>query len=200
MRKCMEFNEPIFEKRDISTIGLDLYFYSFRTLAIFQYELLYQISEGIWSTSRYTKGHEIPWMNANLYLTKGKSNARNIVQTGCNIIKNDYNLKKVLSLNTAYNRINSIGKLVECCTDTKLVINLLNLGFHEYCNMDEWDEDFYNVMIDSLYSNPDSRELVNCITPELMQCYCNAIYSYDEMKDDLGMIQNTMRNTMSLHY
>lgn len=197
----MNEQEPVIEKRISSQIGLNLYFYSFRTLALFNYEVSYQITDGLWSSPRYGN-HATPWIEANLYLTQGKSNARNVVDMGCRIIKNDYNLKKMLNLSTAYRRIEAIGKLVNCCDDYEYVNQLLHNGFHEAYDelIDEWNEWEYYEMINRMLSNPDTRDLAVMLTPELIQCYIESVYTEDEMRDDLGMIQNTMRNVTSLNY
>lgn len=186
-----------FKKREIHEIGLDLYFYSFRTLCLFQYEVLYQITEGAWNYSRYPSGHGDVWKTANLHITQGKSNVRCIVEFGCNILKNDYNLKKILNIGTSYRRLESIGRLINCDIDELSIISLLNAGFHE--NYSKWDGDFsYNELVSELYENPETRELSELITPELLDKYSESTYSFEDIKDDLGMIQNTMRTTMSL--
>lgn len=199
----MTVNDQVkFTKRDINKAGIDLYFYNFRTLALFQYEILYQINEGLWNSSRYPQGHSDIWMEANLHVTQGKNNVRNVIQIGSEpIIKNNYNLKKLLNIGTSYNRMMCIGRLVKSCNNEDYVARLLDLEFHELGEKLAifdygYNEESYNEFMNELYNDPQFRELAEYLTPELLENYSNSLY-YD-LKDDLGMIQNTMRNTMTL--
>lgn len=193
-------NDLIFKEREIGELGIDLYFYDARVLMIYKYEILYQLSEGLWSSSRYPQGHEIPWMKANLHLTKGKNNSRNVVEIGCNIVKNNYNLKKVLDIPTSYNRVKSIGKLSNVLRDDlDTLIILLNDEFYEV-NFDVSDnpsQSDIDEAVNILRENGRSHSLM-VLNEDILMDYLKCEYTDDMMRDDLGMIQNTMRNTMSL--
>lgn len=196
-------NKAVIEKRPIEHIGLGLYFYNIRTLAIFEFEVLYQLTEGIWSSSRYPEGHSEPWVMSNLFLTSGKSNVRNVVEPGCNIIKNDYNLKKILNIPTSYNRVKCIGRLSNALEDDKeTLMTLLNGGFHEYSEVypEEFSDDLYNQAMLDLSNFGASSEMMMSLSPDIMEKYCSSVYTDDEIRDDLGMIQNTMRNITSFQY
>lgn len=197
--KCKFMNNEIFINRRLGQLGLDLYFYNIRTLMIFEYEVLYQVTEGLWSTNRYPVDHSTPWVDANLHLTSGKNNARNVVEIGCNIIKNDYNLKKILNLPTSYERVKSIGKMVNYLGDDVDTMKVFfNEGFHEYASLleDEYSDENYNEFLSQI----PSKKLAMSLSPEIIEGYLQTEYTFDEMKDDLGMIQNTMRNTTTLQY
>lgn len=195
-------NDALFKGRNLGRTGLDLYFYNLRTLMIYKYEIQFQLENGIWSSSRYPEGHFIPWIEANLHLTNGKGNSRNVVEIGCNIPKNDYNLKKILNVSTAYNRVKSIGKLVKSLDDKSELEVLFNEGFHEdvgyYLNDEsEYSDELYKMLMDSI---THCGKLGLLVTPDLIQKYMETDYSDKEMRDDLGMIQVTMRNTITLQY
>lgn len=193
-------NELILKGRGNNVIGANMYFYSYRTLMIYYYEVVYQISNGIWNCARYPNEHWRVWNEANLYKTKDKSNSRTVVETGCSILKNDYNLKRILNLNTSYSRVQSIGKLAKSLGDDyNRMIELLNLEFYEYIPLLEVDIDMYEVNFDNacryLLSNyPESRRLLEILDEDVLEKYYSTEYSESEMRDDLGMIQVTMRN------
>jgi hypothetical protein len=198
----MNKNDVIFEKRRLGEIGLDLYFYNLRTLMIYNYEIIYQLTDGVWSSYRYPRGHSDPWVSANLHLTQGKSNARNVVEIGCNILKNDYDLKRILNTATSYSRVKSIGKLVMALDDdVDLITTLLNEDFHELSSYieQEFNEENFNEFMGILESNGRVHSL-QVFSEDIMKKYIESDYTDKVMRDDLGMIQNTMRNTTSLHY
>lgn len=195
-------NNLIFKNRPDRTLGLDMYFYNVRTLMIFEYEIKYQLSQGIWSLISTPKNHADVWMGANLYLTQGKENVRTISEFGCNIPKNNYNLKRVLDNVRSYSRVKSIGiisKIYE--NDVNSIKMLLNENFHEYgyLLMREFYEDDnpYNEFMEALSLElPDTRGLIPMIDEDLVYRFISSDYKDNMIKDDLGMIQNTMRNVV----
>lgn len=196
-------NNLIFRDRSIGNIGLDMHFYNLRTLMIFEYEVKYQLSQGIWSLINNPMNHADVWITSNLYLTQGKQNARTVSEFGCIISKNNYNLKRMLDNPRSYSRIKSIGLLCKIYEDNpKEVEMLLNENFHEYgyVLMRDFyeDDDPFEEFLESLSSElPDTRGLIPMITPELVNKFLSFDYSDSEIRDDLGMIQNTMRNVVN---
>lgn len=197
-------NNPFFVKRDEQDAGSTLYFYSVRTMMLFNYEVLYNISEGLWNSSRYPQDHAKLWESANLYLTQGKVNARNIVNIGVNVPKSDYNLKRLMNIHTSYDRMKTIGKLCMVIDDRSLLIRMLDLGIHEDFSFSIYDynsledlSDSYSEFMSDLRSS-SARELYEEFTYDLYCSLVTANYTDDMLKDDLGMIQNTMRNIMTL--
>jgi hypothetical protein len=73
-----------------------------------------------------------------------------------------------------------------------------NEGFHEYASLleDEYSDENYNEFLSQI----PSKKLAMSLSPEIIEGYLQTEYTFDEMKDDLGMIQNTMRNTTTLQY
>lgn len=197
-------NNLIICNRAIGTLGLDMYFYNIRTLMIFEYEIKYQLSQGIWSLVNNPRNHADVWMNANLHLTQGKSNVRTVSEFGCNIPKNNYNLKKILDNHRSYSRVKSIGILSQIYDkDYDYLKALLNENFHEYgyILMRDFsdDDDPYKEFMEALSLElPDTRCLIPMIDEDLVYRFLDLVneYSDSSMRDDLGMIQNTMRNVI----
>lgn len=196
-------NNLIFRNRSIGSLGLDMYFYNIRTLMIFEYEIKYQLSQGIWSLASNPVNHDEVWMKANLYLTQGKNNARTVSEFGCNILKNNYNLKKILENPRSYSRVKSIGilsQMYEGSIDTLKM--LLNENFYEYGYVllrDFYEDDKpYDEFMESLCTElPDTKGLIPMIDEDLVYRFLNTEYTDNQMRDDLGMIQNTMRNVIT---
>lgn len=193
---------PYYVKRAEHESGATLYFYNVRTMMLFNYEVLYNITEGAWCSSRYPQGHSDIWAKANLLITQGKVNARTVINADCQILKNDYNLKKLLNISTAYNRIKTIGRLCLGTNDSFRKLNMLleneihdNYTFPLYeCSQEDYEE-----FLDNLRDNHNNY-LCETISYEEFELICNTDYPDQMMRDDLGMIQNTMRNVMTLDY
>jgi hypothetical protein len=188
---------------------MKMYFYSLRTLLIYQYEIKYQLEEGIWSTRSFNLNNE-PWINAELLLTKGKSNVRTEVSSDVTDINGNYNLKMTLNTSTSKSRIHGIGLVTNALLldDTTLIKELLDAEIHEAFDMIEeiieemkegdYDiDDCYSRLIAELQSNSYGR-LAELIDSETLLKLTEASYSDIDMRDDLGMIQNTMRNIVKI--
>lgn len=182
-------------------IGLDMYFYNIRSLMIFKHEILYQLEDGKWSlsSSKSPKNHYEVWKSANLFLTSGKENVRTVSDFGCVIPKNNYNLKLILDNPNSYERIKSIGKVTlmyEDCgesvnPDMKELLDNEIYEFHEILGTYDTDEGIESIT----RSLPD--KLRNFIDEDFIIKYNSVNYSDRMMRDDLGMIQNTMRKNVN---
>lgn len=82
-----------------------------------------------------------------------------------------------------------------------LITTLLNEDFHELSSYieQEFNEENFNEFMGILESNGCVHSL-QVFSEDIMKKYIESDYTDKIMRDDLGMIQNTMRNTTSLHY
>lgn len=190
------FSDKVITCRSLGHIGLNMHFYSLRTLMLYYIEIRYQLTGGEWS-NKPPRGHSTPWEEANLFLTDGKSNSRTVAEVGCSIPRSKYNLKKILNVSTIANRVNIIGRVVNIIPDdfNKLrffleseVYDLLSyLPPKESFNFDQW-------MVEVSSNYPEFRKIISYITPEFIEAFYESEYSDKDMRDDFGMIQNTMTN------
>lgn len=184
------------------TNGINLYFYSLRTMMIFKYEVLYDLVEGM---SKINSNERDLWLNVNTQLTQGKENARNVL-VNVDIESPKYNLKKLLDNPRIYDRIRTMGRLcnaLEGIGDLDTLTILLEGDFHSHfsdfmlsssCYSETTrSEEYINELIDHLRINGAGIEIISCITTELLDLFNLTEYTKWEMRDDLGMIQNTMR-------
>lgn len=191
------FEALIYNRSSNDDLGLDMFFYNLSTALIYQYELIYQMVDGKWSNDRFSD--RSLWSSANIYLTIYKPNARTQIVGKINkdvLYPNRYNLKSILNIPSAKERVILIGKVANSGIDANDAMALLNEGFHECYDMigDDSYESYNDFMSDII--NSEYRNLGMMIDYDRYNRIVNAKYSEKEAKDDLGMIQNTMRNIL----
>ena len=198
-------NNLIISNRNIDEKGIDLYFYNVRTLMIFQYEIMYQLLSGVFSTGRSKSSNsdnEI-WSKANLYLTIGKKNAR-IELNGFNLENRNHSLRRVVNCSTAKDRISVIGRISNTFfNDIDIIKLFLDNEFHEYYDLlNDYDYNSIDEGLESIISvlrldRIDTIADLISNDPDIMKRYYLERYSYNDMLDDMGMIQNTMRRILN---
>lgn len=185
--------KPIIVNRHVDE-GLNMFFYNLRTLMIFNHEITFQL-ESLWNGTN-TK----IWESANLFLTSGKSNVRTELNVPIDDIYTEYNLKRILRISTAYERIKVIGALCNSellDTDSLSSVIVEGVDGDAFCSAFKNQSEFnFNEWIEGIIRyNP------NTIIPMVIEDYmmedffrCYNEYTDRMIRDDLGMIQNTMRN------
>ena len=190
-------SEAIIINREDQSAGIDMYFHNLSSLMIYQYEIIYQLEGTNWRN--YSK----PWTDANLYLTNGKDNARTEVhEFSHEITKSAFNLKKILNIGPAYYRIKTIGKFCNIGMDILDLQALFNDEIWDYLHaiedINDPSEFDFEEWIDSLMSAPYKTRSLEMLDPDIMNRFITSNYGYNMMRDDLGMIQNTMRKIIKL--
>lgn len=184
---------PLIVNRHVDE-GLNIFFYNLRTLMIFNHEITFQLGS-LWNDTNVRA-----WEESNLFLTSGKSNVRTEMHLFSEDIYTEYNLKRILKISTAYERIKVIGAL---CNSELLDISSLSsvivdgVDGDAFCSAFRNQSEFnFNEWMEGVIRyNPDTI-IPMVIEDYMMETFfrCYNEYTNKMIRDDLGMIQNTMRN------